>query len=219
MDLYSTPSFFYVSDKIPCQLDLTRIKLQIKHFSPIPFLVRQRIPNRILRVSHVQLFRWNSPSYRNVRKHTFHPAAGCHERAKGVPITIIEGDALRTRSSIFSSIGIPRNDPLMASFGHTFVHTLCRDATLPRDSTNQDSALRCSINPSRCFDFVFESGCLQGRRSCRRNCRLRSLQFVAPSFDYEGIVGARSRFIFLCGKPFRVVRLERTEKIWEKGDW
>lgn len=115
------------------------------------------------------------------------------------------------------SAGIPRNDPLMASFGHTFVHTLCRDATLPRDSTNEDRApFVARLDPSGVRDSsIFFSKVDASKGDALRSTKLQIPIFaICCSFDLRAQLlfsWNGSRFILLMASH---VSFSRSKTIW-----
>lgn len=129
-----------------------------------------------------------------------------------------------------SSVGIPRNDSLMASFGHTFGHTLCRDATLghsptiprikvaPHIGRGVVARLDRSINPV-VVRFCFRKWMPRRATLCpfdltrdgARSTKLQipigvSSQFVAPSFDY----GCCSQLEYFMASLFALFVWEKT---------
>lgn len=113
----------------------------------------------------------------------------------------------------------------MVSFGHTFVHTLCRDATLPRDSTNEDRApFVARLDPSGVRDssiFFSKVDASKGDALPLRSTKLQiPILAICCSFDLRAQLlfsWNGSRFIFAHGEPRFLFAfendLERTEEI------
>lgn len=141
---------------------------------------------------------------------------GCHERAKGVPITIIEGEALWTQPRSSRPASREMIPWWLLSVTRSFIHYagMLHSPVIPRTKIERPSLL-ASIRPVYAIvPFSFRKWMPRRATLCdRRNCRFRSLQFVAPSICERSCCSVgmdRDLFLLIASH----VSFSRSKTIW-----
>lgn len=141
---------------------------------------------------------------------------GCHERAKGVPITIIEGEALWTQPRSSRPASREMIPWWLLSVTRSFIHYagMLHSPVIPRTKIERPSLL-ASIRPVYAIvPFSFRKWMPRRATLCdRRNCRFRSLQFVAPSICERSCCSVgmdRDLFLLMASH----VSFSRSKTIW-----